>query len=335
MAVGAMTIIGLGWWYSSAGYQGPVSDHFDGREFHNIRMPSVARKRSILRWTMTRQKIQWPNWVTIHPGTGQPAPTDPARVVITFINHATVLIQWNGKSILTDPMFSDRASPISWLGPHRVHAPGIPRNQLPKIDAIWLSHNHYDHLDIPTLKWVCQKNPELEIVTGLGNQAYLRRYHIKNKIHELDWWDTATVATMPLTFVPAQHFSARGTVDRNRTLWGGIVWQSPNGPVYFAGDTGMGPWLDEVANRIGPVWIGLIPIGAYAPRYMMQTVHVDPEAALTIHRRLNCQTSIAIHWGCFQLTDEGRLDPVNNLARAKKPNDAPFIVLEPGASLTF
>jgi L-ascorbate metabolism protein UlaG (beta-lactamase superfamily) len=299
-------------------YRGPLTDHFDGQRFHNA-APSV--QGSFLKWMLTRDPGHWNDWTDAPFGPPPPRAVGEGELRVTFINHATTLIQIDGINILTDPIWSDRTSPIGMFGPRRHRPPGIRFEDLPPIDLVLVSHNHYDHLDIPTLK----RLTDSPIVTPLGNAALMRRYGIFAT--ELDWWQSKAI----ITLVPAQHFCSRGISDRNRNLWGGFVISSRSGNVYFAGDTGWGEHFAEIAARFQPVRLALLPIGAYLPRWFMRPVHINPEEAVKAHGVLEAQTSIAIHFGCFHLGDDGEHEPVRDLKLAIAASGNPrFWVLDHG-----
>src|SRR5437588_11149750 len=209
-------------------------------------------------------------------------------------------------NILTDPIWSERTSPISSVGPRRHRPPGIRFEDLPPIDLVLVSHNHYDHLDVPTLR----RLSGAPILTPLGNAALMRRHGISAS--ELDWWQTKGIATL----VPAQHFCSRGLTDRDRNLWGGFVISSPFGNVYFAGDSGSGEHFAQISKRFQPIRLALLPIGAYLPRWFMKPVHIDPAEAVEAHAVLGAATSVAIHFGTFHLGDDGLETPVRDLQRA-------------------
>jgi len=319
----------LGWYFSADGYKGNASAHFNGRQFQNLEPTPNKGFKDVLKWMANRQKTPWPKWVSFEKMPTPSAQADSLRV--TFINHSTLLIQSQGLNVLTDPIWAKRASPLWFLGPKRVHAPGLTLAQLPPLDVILISHNHYDHMDIATLKWLSKHHPKAIFLTGLGNKAFLQKNGLKNVI-EADWWQTTRVHQVPFTFVPAQHFSSRGFYDRNTTLWGGVVWPTPQGNVYFAGDSGWGTHFKSIGQKYGPIALACIPIGAYEPRSFMAPVHIDPAQAIQAHIDLQAKYSIGIHWGTFQLTDEGRLAPVDELNKAKAHllNPESFFTLNPG-----
>src|SRR5438034_4067188 len=200
-------------------YRGPASDHYDGERFHNR---EEAQQGSFLKWQLTREHGFWPAWVDDAPGPPPPRRVGGGRLRVTFINHATLLIQIDDLNVLTDPIWSERTSPLSFVGPKRHRAPGIRFDDLPPIDVVLVSHNHYDHLDIPTLRRLQQRDRP-RIVTPLGNGALMRRHGVEAAI-ELDWWQ----ADANVTLVPARHFCARAISDRNRNLWGGFVISGPS-----------------------------------------------------------------------------------------------------------
>lgn len=234
---------------------------------------------------------------------------------VTLVNHSTVLLQVNGLNILTDPIWSERASPLWGVGPRRHRAPGIRFGDLPPIDLVLLSHNHYDHCDLPTLLQL-QRNHRSGYIVPLG----LRKFFSDHKlpaVHELDWGVSAAIRGTTIHAVPALHFSARGLGDRNRTLWCGYILETPNGPVYFAGDTAYGEHFAAIRQQYGPPFLALLPIGAYEPRWFMSAVHMNPEDAVAAHQVLGAQTSIAIHHGTFQLADESLDTPQKELERCR------------------
>ncbi len=236
---------------------------------------------------------------------------------VTFVNHATVLIQQDGVNVLTDPIWSERASPFPFAGPRRVRPPGIRLEDLPPIDAVVISHNHYDHMDVATLKRLRERFTRMRIFAGLGNRAFLESKGL-DRVEELDWWQSATVGGVEIIGVPTRHFSNRGLCDRNTTLWLGYVVRGPAGMAYFAGDTGFGGHFAAVRERLGPVRLALLPIGAYKPEWFMAPVHVSPAEAVEAHLALGAKTSVGMHFGTFILADDGETEPVEALERAKK-----------------
>ena len=235
-------------------------------------------------------------------------------MVVTFVGHATFLIQVASINLLTDPVYSERASPVSFAGPRRVRAPGVRFDDLPAISLVLLSHNHYDHCDLATLR-ALDRRFQPRLVAPVGNGRLLRSAGIR-QVEEIDWWQSASAAPLPVTLTPAQHFSARSMLDRNRALWGGFLIAAGSRRILFAGDSGYGPHFREVAARLGPFDLALLPIGAYEPRWFMKDIHMNPAEAVQAHLDLGARHSIAMHFGTFQLTPEGFDEPVRGLATA-------------------
>ncbi len=292
------------------------SDHYDGQRFFN---PGGARLRSFrdfLRWQFSRERPAWPEWIADEARPLPPAPAGWGEVAATFIGHATLLLRFAGFAVLTDPIFSLRASPFASLGPKRVRAPAYALADLPKIDAVCLSHNHYDHMDLPSLR-ALQAHSNPTIVTGIGNGAYLAARGVTNVI-ELDWWESAEpVPGLKITYVPAQHWSRRRFGDTNHMLWGGHVIEAQGARVYFSGDTGYPAQFGAIAQRCGAPDIALLPIGAYEPRWFMSQQHMNPEEAVKAHLALGARLSIAMHFATFCLTDEAFGAPETALAAAR------------------
>ncbi len=268
----------------------------------------------VLRWQMDRKRVRG-EWKVVNntPGEKPPARVEGNELRITFIGHATTLIQTQGLNIITDPLYCERAGPYSWAGPKRFKRPGIRFEDLPKIDIILLSHNHYDHLDPVTLKRI-QERDDSRIITSLGVSLFLEKKNITHST-ELDWWGIHEVnQDVRIHCVPARHFSGRGTVDRNTTLWSGFVLETSGGNIYFAADTGYDDLIfKQIGVTFGQMRASIIPIGAYMPRWFMSPVHVDPEQAVMIHQDVRSQKSLGIHWGTFRLADEGMYDPPKEL----------------------
>lgn len=314
--------------FSTQPYRGRPSPHYHHGAFHNERETAHGSLWKLLRWQLTRKRGPWRDWVDAKPGPKPPRRVKGKKLRVTFINHATALVQIAGLNILTDPIYSKRASPLSWIGPARHRPPGIRFGDLPPIDIVVISHNHYDHMDLPTLERL-SKVFRPRFFVGLGNAPLLRKAGIERVI-ELDWWQSKVVAAgVRVHAVPAQHFSQRGLCDRNQTQWAGFVVESKVGNVYFAGDTGFGPHFRAIGKRFEPVRLALLPIGAYRPRWFMKAVHLDPRDAVKAHLFLGARHSVAIHFGTFALADDGELEPVVTLQRElgrQKPR-APFRVL--------
>lgn len=298
----------------NAGDRGPTSDHFDGRRFYN---PSPIRHSAcdLLRWWRERDSQPWQRVEHF-----EPPPAPPQRLEhglrITWINHATLLIQTAGLNILTDPIFSERASPLSWAGPRRYHPPGVAFDALPAIDIVAVSHAHYDHLDRISIKRLIARFDPLFVVP-LGLDAPIKRFGGRRVVSR-DWWQGLDLnERVRVTPTPARHWSRRGLFDRNRSLWAGFWFDTPAGAVYFAGDTGMGSHFQAIRQKLGAPRIALLPIGAYEPRWFMAPQHMNPADAVEAHQLLGADQSIGIHFATFKLTDEGQHAPAAALARAR------------------
>ena len=250
---------------------------------------------------------------------------------VTLINHSTVLLQQSSSHILTDPIWSERASPLAAIGPRRRRAPGVRWENLPRIDIVLLSHNHYDHLDLATLRRLADLG-QSQFIVPAGVARLLRSQNI-GPVVELDWGESLPLCQAIIHAVPALHFSARGIFDRNLTLWCGYVVESADCIIYFAGDTGFGDHFATIRERFGAPRLALLPIGAYEPRWFMSPVHMAPDEAVRAHEILAARTSIAIHHGTFQLGDEGIDTPKRRLIECNR--DDSFLVLDNGQSVTL
>jgi len=316
-------------------YRGPPSDHFDGRRFFN---PGGERSRSFvdfLHWQLTKNAVPWPE---AYPSPFHDKP--PARVGkrdlrISFVGHATFLIQIAGQNTLTDPIWSERASPVPFAGPRRHNPPGIPFENLPQIDAVLISHNHYDHLDLPTLARLWERDRP-RIVVPLGNDTIIRAQHPEIAVTALDWGDRITLAPgLQVLVEPAHHWSARATNDRNHALWASFVVRGGGRSIYFAGDTGFGDGrhFHAIAARHPGLDVALLPIGAYEPRWFMAPNHMNPEDAVRAFRILKAKSALGYHWGTFRLSDEGIEEPPQDLAtalQAKGISVRRFAAVRPG-----
>lgn len=315
-------------------YQGPPSDHFDGLRFFNPGQPTTDRSLvRLLRWRFGEGRSRWPGRVA-----NAPAAKPPARVEglsITMVGHATVLIQLAGINLLVDPMWSDRASPLSWAGPKRVNDPGVAFADLPPIDAVLITHNHYDHLDMTTLRrlWTTHRP---RFVAPLGNAPLIAKAIGADQTETADWGGAIPIGDdVRITVVPAYHWSARVLGDRRMALWCGFVIQSPAGLVYHVGDTafGDGRIFFDIAKTFGAPDVAIVPIGAYEPRWFMKEQHANPDEAVRIMMACGARQALGVHWGTFQLTDEARLAPKEALTVALRDHRiAPerFPALEPG-----
>jgi L-ascorbate metabolism protein UlaG (beta-lactamase superfamily) len=295
-----------------------TSDHFDGRRFFNptglAAQPFSAAPRMLL-----ERRTPWPAYIDEPPR--RPPELDGAAAVVTFIGHATFLIQTAAGNILTDPMYSRRAGPLNLLGPRRVRQPAVRFDDLPPISMVLLSHNHYDHCDLRTLGMIAQRFDPI-VVTPLGNGALVRSSGIR-RVEELDWWEEAKTCSLPIVLTPAHHFSARSPLDRNRALWGGFMLAPRSTKIYFAGDTAYASFFRDVRQRLGASDLALLPIGAYEPRWFMQSVHMNPEEAVQAHLDLEAAESIGMHFGTFQMTTEGIDEPLRALEDARRGKNVP------------
>ena len=305
----------------------PFPAHFrDGRYF-NPGAPNARGLASVLKWKLTSRAEKSPRNVPIETSI-PPASVESPSLQVTMVNHSTVLLQQPGCNILTDPIWSARCSPVAFAGPRRRRLPGVEFDRLPRIDTVLLSHDHYDHLDIPTLRRLAARGGATFVVPTCV--ARLLESHGIGPVRELDWGDSLAVPGATVHAVPAFHFSGRGLFDRNRTLWCGYLIESAFGKVYFAGDTGFGPHFEWIRERFGAPRVALLPIGAYAPRWFMAPIHMNPEDAVEAHRILGAATSIAIHHGTFQLADEA-IDTPRQTLKACAAGES-FLVLDNGQS---
>lgn len=287
-----------------------------------------------------------PDLPFIHANATAGAAMQPA---VTWIGHATMLAQLGGLNVLTDPMFSQRASPFSFVGPQRAQPPGVALAELPHVDVVLISHNHYDHCDIDSLKALAAQagGPPLFIVP-LGVKAWAEGIGLAAAdVVELDWWQSHTVRAVEVVMTPVQHWSGRGLFDRRDTLWGGYAVFAPDLHLFFAGDTGYSKDFGDIRARFterqserqgGGFDLALIPVGAYEPRWFMAEQHVDPEEAVRIHQDLHAKQSVGVHWGTFQLTDEALDAPPIALARARarvQLDDNAFSVMAIGQTRTL
>lgn len=307
------------------------SDHFDGTRFVNP-MGSAGQTFTAVPRLLMERRTPWP--AHIETPSRQPPPLNGAAAV-AFIGHSTFLIQTAAGNVITDPMYSERAGPFNVLGPKRVRPPAIRFEELPPISLVLLSHNHYDHCDLPTLHMLADRFDPI-VVTPLGNGRLVRSAGIRH-IEELDWWQDSETATLPITLTPAQHFSARTPLDRNRALWGGFAMTAGGARIYFAGDTAYAPFFSDVRQRLGPIDLALLPIGAYEPRWFMHVVHMNPGEAVQAHIDLDARESIGMHFGTFQLTTEGIQEPEEALEHALREKQIPpgrFRTLPFGDSVT-
>ena len=314
-------------------YQGPKSDHFDGKEF--FAPEKIERKNwlAVARWRATAKREKWPEWVDIKKDT-PPARVEGDELRISFVNHATVLLQTKGLNILTDPIWSYRCSPLSFMGPKRVNAPGIGWDDLPKIDLVLISHSHYDHLDLPTIRRLVKRdNPQF--IVPLGVDRIIHRNHPAAMITTLDWKEHTVLHGLTIHAEPTQHWSARSFWDANETLWASYIIDTGKKKFYFGGDTGYasGKIFKDIGKTYGKIDFAMLGIGAYEPRWFMKQSHIAPFEAVQIFQDIQATHAMPIHFGTFQLSDEGHDHPTRDLAAALQEagiSDERFKTLQPG-----
>ena len=303
-----------------------------GETFSNTNQTSFDSERSFgdfLKWRLTRKE---PKAVQIETSDQWKQLGEQSKNYAVWIGHSTYLLNNGDLTIVTDPVFSKRASPFSWAGPKRLIAPAISLEELPDIDVITVSHNHYDHLDIASLKTLHKLNPKALFLVSKGDMDLLVRSGIKN-VTEFLWWEDIEVKNTLFTFTPVQHWSARGFRDRNKSLWGGWFMQSSNHTIYHAGDTGYSDDFKETRSRLGSPDFAMIPIGGYNPPWFMNYHHVNPSESIQIALDLGVSKSFGMHWGTFRLTDEDILEPAQLIDQElKKLNlaDDFFRTVKPG-----
>ena len=286
-------------------YHGSPSDHFDSSHFFNQEPEHTFFEH--VKWLWEMETVDWPDWISDPPQPSPVANVKKGELKVTYINQATTLIQMDGINILTDPIWSERAGPFSWIGSKRVRAPGIRMEDLPNINVILISHDHYDHLDLPTLEKLFDKHHPVVLV-GLGVQRRLQSIE-QITVIELDWWEEYTYSTgAKITFVPSLHTSGRGLFSGNRTLWGGFVIESSGSRVLFMGDTALGDFLKDIKERFSRFDLAILPIGSYEKRWFMKTEHMNPDDAVRIHQMLNVTQSVGIHFGTFKEHPEQTID---------------------------
>ena len=285
-----------------------------------------ATFRDFLRWQVGRrirqEIVRGPRWPRLEPAI--PALIAPRarhdQLLATWIGHSTVLLQIAGLNVLTDPIWSLRASPVKFAGPRRMTAPGMALEELPPIDIGLISHDHYDHLDDRSVRRLTARYPDAQWIVPLGLREFLKQRGA-NRVEELGWWETRRLGEVTLTGTPAQHHSARGLGDRGRSLWCGWTIAGEGRAVFFAGDTAYHPEFAVIGRRLGPFDLTILPIGAYEPRWFMRSVHMNPDEAVRAHLELTADGSsdaamLGIHWGTFRMTDEPPDEPPARTHRA-------------------
>jgi L-ascorbate metabolism protein UlaG (beta-lactamase superfamily) len=316
-------------------YDGPVSDHFDGTRFFD---PKGAQPRStldLIRWRLGGTRASWPERSPSPYADRPPAEVKDTSWRISFVGHASLLLQTAGLNLLLDPVWSERISPVSFAGPLRVNDPGIAFEALPPINAVLVSHCHYDHLDLPTLSRLAAAHRP-RVITPLGNDAIMRGHDPAIAAEAYDWGDRVTLpGGASVSLVPVQHWSARGLTDRNKALWAGFVIDTPAGRIFHVGDSGYGGGhhFRGAKERHGPFRLAILPIGAYEPRWFMSDQHMNPAEAVQALRDCGAELALAHHHGTFQLTDEAIDAPPLALAQAIAAEGIAaeqFRVLQPG-----
>lgn len=322
-------------WKIPSFYKGPQSDHYDGKVFFNPWHKRKMKLWDLVKWRLAAKPNFWPknahNLLRDIP---------PKRILgknlrVSFVGHSTVLIQTQGLNILTDPVWAKAVSPIKWPTVKRVTEPGINFENLPPIDIVLVSHNHYDHLDKRTIRRLWLRDKPL-IIAPLGNDGIIRSFNSKIEVKTLDWNESIKIKDdIFIHLEPAQHWSKRWLWDTNKALWGAFVIKIPGGNIYFAGDTGYGKGhtFRLAKEKFGEFRFAMLPIGAYNPRWFMEYVHMSPRDALNAFEDLGSPFTMPIHYRTFRLGDEGFDDPVKDLyagKKAKELEEGRFRVLEIG-----
>jgi L-ascorbate metabolism protein UlaG (beta-lactamase superfamily) len=320
-------------------YSGPVSDHFDGERFFDPCGAPPRSRRDLLRWFFDRRwrgtQSKWPAWAPSPYADRPPARVDGAALRISYVGHASWLVQTAGVNMLLDPVWSKRASPFRAVGPRRVNDPGIAFAHLPPIDVVLVSHGHYDHLDLATLSRLSAAH-RARVITPLGNDTIMRNHDPTIAAEAYDWDDRVEIAAgIAVTPLAARHWSARNLSDRNMALWASFVIEAPAGRVYFVADSGYGDgrYFRRARERHGPFRLAILPIGAYEPRWFMRDHHMNPAESVQALIDCGADTALAHHHGTFQLTDEPIDAPLVALADALQAAGIPperFRALRPG-----
>jgi len=317
-------------------YDGPVSDHFDGTRFFDVDGGPARTLADQWRWYREGRREKWPEWMPSPYSDRPPARVEGAEWRISYVGHASFLIQTGGLNLLIDPVWSQRCSPVSFAGPKRVNDPGIPFDALPKIDVVLVSHCHYDHLDVDTLSRLHAAHRP-RVISPLGNDWIINDHDAKIATEAYDWHQHIDLGRgLALTMVPTRHWSARGLTDRNKALWASFVIETPAGRIYHVADSGYGDGTHFRAarDRYGPFRLAILPIGAYEPRWFMRDMHMNPAEAVQAHKDVNARRSLAIHWGTFDgLTDESLYEPPQQLAEERRKaglSEGEFFVLKHG-----
>ncbi|WP_421506165.1 MBL fold metallo-hydrolase [Erwinia rhapontici] len=297
----------------------PEKPHHTPEGFRNLE-PDLRQNGDLRRWRQERKQQGLPR----PPAQGyeqfirqwwQPADLSGEHDAIWWLGHACMLLRTTGHYTLIDPALSSRASPLSFYGPQRQTPPALSIDDLPRLDVVLISHNHYDHLDRPTIKKILRRFPQVTFVVPLGLETWFKHRGARH-IVPLDWWQQTQVCGLTFHAVPARHWSMRTLWDRNRSLWCGWVIKSPRLNFWFSGDSGYWEGLLEIPRRLGPFTLAALPVGAYAPKWFMQSQHMDPDQAVSLHQAIGEPVTIPIHWGVFELADESLDEPPQVLEQA-------------------
>ncbi len=339
----AVLVIGIYLFFvsgASTAQEGTGSHHAD-RGFRNVYLKEDHGFSDFIQWRWERM---WKEIPSADSYRFPLAKNDPAflrsnrnHTTLTWIGHATLLLQMHGENVLTDPQFSERASPVQWAGPKRVVPPGISMEDLPDIDIVIISHDHYDSLDVNTLRRLYSRpgGDKTMFYVPLGLREWFQKLGINNVV-EMDWWEEREREGLRIIAVPMQHWGKRSPFSRNDHLWASWVLIADDFRFYFGGDTGYSPHFRETGDRFGPFDLALLPIGAYEPRWFMKDHHINPEEAVQAHIDLRSNLSVAMHWGTFMLTDEPLDEPPVRLMKAMEENDIAdnaFLVLQHGETI--
>ena len=299
-------------------YDGQKSDHFDGESFFNPGKPLNKGFGSFLKWRVTAAKQEWPEYSELAAYDHPPERVFGDQLRVSLVGHATVLIQTQGLNILTDPVWAERASPVQWAGPRRVHPPGIALQDLPPIDVVLISHNHYDHLDLTTISRLWNLSRP-RIIVPLGNDHIITDHDPAIVAEAYDWGDFVQITTEVAVHIePMHHWSARGLFDRNKALWAAFCITTPGGNVYFAGDSGYGngDYFRAARDKFQSFRLAIVPIGAYDPRWFMAYGHMNPEESVLAFEDLGRPHFLPIHYQMFPLADTGYEQPLKDLRQS-------------------
>ncbi|MCI5073057.1 MBL fold metallo-hydrolase [bacterium] len=321
-----------------------INPYFDSQKKHHTvdgfkNIDDAANKtpstKKVFTWLFSRNKAKSQQQTEFHTiSTNTLKLNNSSEVQLTWLGHSSILLQIKGFNILFDPVFSQRVSPFRFIGPKRQVPLPIRIESLPSIDYIIISHDHYDHLDIKSIKKIAALNPHLQILSPLAYRALFKKHEIANPVYELDWWEHIANDQLSFYLTPAQHWCKRGLLDKNERLWGSWFIQSENFNFYFAGDSGYSNHFKTIQQKLGSVDMAALPIGAYQPQWLMAQHHMSPKQALQAHIDLKSKRSVAIHWGTYILSDEALHQPKDDLIEASLAYKtlSPFMTLAVGES---